>query len=88
MSLPASVAVIPTELQRVSDRHSGKESNVTQMLYSSPPTRLTWEAKQARATATFNQMQLTLTMLSDTQGHLCGGTLCRISFDEGHSYGK
>ncbi len=51
------VAVIPSEWQSVSDTQSDKESNVTQMLYSSSPTRLTQKAKQTSPTATFNQSQ-------------------------------
>lgn len=51
------MAVIPSEWQSVSDTHSDKGNNVTQMLYSSSPTRLTRKAKQTSSTATFNQMQ-------------------------------
>lgn len=51
------VAVIPSEWHSVSDTYSNNESNVTQMLYSSSPTRLTRKPKQTSSTATFNQMQ-------------------------------
>lgn len=51
------VAITPTEWQSVSDAHSDKESNVTQMLYSSSPSQLMEKAKQTSSTATFNQTQ-------------------------------
>lgn len=51
------VAVIPSERQSVSNTHADKESNVTQMLYSSSPTWLTEKSKQTSSTATFNQTQ-------------------------------
>lgn len=56
MSQLILLAITLSEWQSVSDAHSDKDSNVTQMLYSSSQARLTQKAKQTSSTATFNHM--------------------------------